>query len=134
MLTDENGFLKVRGTLQALSKDNILAAGDCCSIEGCEWIPKAGIFSFPSSDVRISPTWTPGVYAVREGPILANNILKIVQGIHSGVQSLSHLDVYRPQHTFLSLMMTGDGEAIGSYRGIAYTGALAWKLKNKIDR
>jgi hypothetical protein len=31
-------------------------------------------------------------------------------------------------------MMTGDGQAIGSYRGMAYTGALAWKLKNKIDR
>jgi hypothetical protein len=44
------------------------------------------------------------------------------------------LDVYEPQANFLALMMTGDGQAIGSYRGIAYTGSLAWKLKNKIDR
>jgi hypothetical protein len=42
--------------------------------------------------------------------------------------------VYAPQANFLALMMTGDGQAIGSYRGMAYTGSLAWKLKDKIDR
>jgi len=31
-------------------------------------------------------------------------------------------------------MVAGNGEAIGSYRGIPYTGLMAWKLKDWIDR
>jgi len=110
LLTDENGFIKVSQTLVSKSSNNIFGVGDCCSIEGYEWIPKAG------------------VYAVREGPILGRNILKTIRG-----QSIS-LDKYSPQATFLSLMVAGNGEAIGSYRGIPYTGLMAWKLKDWIDR
>jgi hypothetical protein len=54
-------------------------------------------------------------------------------GLRRGSNEAS-LDVYAPQANFLALMMTGDGQAIGSYSGMAYTGSLAWKLKNKIDR
>jgi selenide,water dikinase len=42
MATDEQGFVRVTQTLQAVSKGNVFAAGDCCSIDGCEWVPKAG--------------------------------------------------------------------------------------------
>ncbi|ELR22711.1 selenide, water dikinase, partial [Acanthamoeba castellanii str. Neff] len=34
LATDEHGF--------AVTKDNVFAAGDCCAIDGCEWVPKAG--------------------------------------------------------------------------------------------
>jgi NADH dehydrogenase FAD-containing subunit len=42
LATDEQGFLRVKPTLQAVTKDNVFAAGDCCAIDGCEWVPKAG--------------------------------------------------------------------------------------------
>jgi NADH dehydrogenase FAD-containing subunit len=46
-----------------------------------------------------------GVYAVRAGPIVAANIVKYIKG--------ETLDKYIPQKGFLSLLMTGDGKAIG---------------------
>jgi NADH dehydrogenase FAD-containing subunit len=42
LATDEQGFVRVKPTLQAVTKDNVFAAGDCCAIDGCEWVPKAG--------------------------------------------------------------------------------------------
>jgi len=45
LLTDENGFIKVSQTLVSKSSNNIFGVGDCCSIEGYEWIPKAGTLS-----------------------------------------------------------------------------------------
>lgn len=59
--------------------------------------------------------------------------MRMIRRLRRGRNEAS-LDVYAPQANFLALMMTGDGQAIGSYRGMAYTGSLAWKLKDKIDR
>ncbi len=42
LATDEQGFVRVKPTLQAVTKDNVFAAGDCCTIDSCEWVPKAG--------------------------------------------------------------------------------------------
>ncbi|KAL6050847.1 Selenide, water dikinase SelD [Balamuthia mandrillaris] len=108
--TDDRGFLRVKKTLQALvgmPKGNVFAAGDCCSIDGYEWVAKAG------------------VYAVREGPILAENIIRYLRN--------QELKEYEPQKSFLALLMTGDGRAIASWKGFAWTGTMPWRLKHKID-
>lgn len=40
---------------------------------------------------------------------------------------------YVPQTEFLALLMTGDGKAIGTKFGIAFTGRWVWKMKDYID-
>lgn len=66
-----------------------------------------------------------GVYAVREGPIIAQNIANAITG--------KPLEKYVPQSGFLALLMTGDGKAIGHKFGIAFTGKWVWGLKDFID-
>jgi selenide,water dikinase len=105
--TDDRGFVRVRRTLQTVTSDDIFAVGDCMRFEDRD-LPKAG------------------VYAVREGPVLAENLRRRLAG--RGL-----LD-FRPQEHFLALLSTGDGEAILSWRGITAAGRWVWKLKDRIDR
>lgn len=67
-----------------------------------------------------------GVYAVREGPILWGNMARMLDG--------RPLRPYRPQSRFLRLLNTGDGRAIGEYRGFTFEGRWCWRLKDAIDR
>ena len=41
---------------------------------------------------------------------------------------------YVPQKEFLSLLMTGDGEAIGTKFGITFRGVWVWRMKDYIDK
>ena len=102
---DERGFVRVRPTLQVEGFDGLFAVGDCASLAGMQ---KAG------------------VYAVRGGPILAENLRRLSEG--------RPLRVYRPQRQFLSLLNLGDGTAIGLWRGIVFEGRWVMRLKDRIDR
>lgn len=66
-----------------------------------------------------------GVYAVREGPIIAQNVAAMING--------EPLTEYVPQRGFLSLMMTGDGSAFGSKFGLTFVGKWVWDMKDFID-
>ena len=66
-----------------------------------------------------------GVYAVRQGPIISQNIISYIQK--------QQLTKYVPQDGFLSLMITGDGSSIGQKFGISFVGQWVWKMKNAID-
>lgn len=104
----DDGYISVKKSLQCRDFPTCFAAGDCVSVEGAPWIPKAG------------------VYAVREGPIVAKNILALL--------SKQVVENYDPQDRFLSLLMTGDGSAISSWKGLSFCNSLVWNLKDKIDR
>lgn len=106
--TDQGGFLCVHPTLQAFGQPHIFAAGDCISLEGYPELPRAGVF------------------AVREGPLLAENLGRAIRG--------QPLKEYQPQKHWLSLMNTGDGRALMAYLGFSYHGRTAWWLKDAIDR
>jgi len=67
-----------------------------------------------------------GVYAVREGPVIAQNVFNYLNS--------KPLDEYVPQRHFLSLMMTGDGMALGAKFGITFSGKWVWHMKDFIDR
>ena len=67
-----------------------------------------------------------GVYAVRCGPILAENLRRAQAG--------RALRVYRPQREFLSLLNLGDGTAVGVERGFSFEGRWVMRLKDRIDR
>ncbi|MCY3555056.1 MAG: selenide, water dikinase SelD [Gemmatimonadetes bacterium] len=101
------GFIRVRPTLQAMGFDNVFAAGDC--------------IEFPSRSLPKS-----GVYAVREGPVLARNI-------HAWLEHRS-LVPYRPQASSLALLMTGTRNAVASRRHASFHGPWVWRLKDWIDR
>jgi len=106
--TTTRGFIRAHDTLQTLSDPNVFAAGDCVTLESSPDLPKAGVFS------------------VREGPVLWDNLKAAVSG--------DELRPYRPQKLYLFLLNASDGTAVMSYGSAAGRGkwVLAWK--NFIDR
>ena len=105
---DEQGFARVGPTLQCLGHDAVFAVGDCAAWTDGPGLAKAG------------------VYAVRQGPVLAANLIARLRG--------GRLRAYRPQRDFLSLLNLGDGHAIGTKWGLSWQGHWVFGLKNRIDR
>jgi len=103
---DAAGFVRVDASLRSLSHPRVFAAGDIAALP--EPRPKSG------------------VYAVREGVVLARNLRRAVLG----EQPLA----YRPQRRFLSLLSTGDRRAVVSRGPIFGAGRWAWRWKDRIDR
>ena len=102
-----DGFIRVDARLCSVSHANVLAAGDIADFDG--------------RDLAKS-----GVYAVRQGPALADNLRRLCRD--------QPLKPYRPQPRTLALISTGDGQAIASYGRLALTGRALWRLKDWIDR
>jgi selenide, water dikinase len=103
---DDRGFLLTRPTLQTTAALPIFAVGDAGTIQG-DATPKAG------------------VYAVRQGPVLWDNLHRLLAG--------QPLQPYVPQRGFLKLLNTGDGQAIAEYKGLSFHAGWCWKLKDYID-
>lgn len=104
--TDARGFGQVSDEL--LAAPDIFAVGDCAVPVSWPEIPKAG------------------VYAVRQGPVLIDNLRRRLAG--------EPLQPYRPQRDFFSLLNLGDGTAIGAKWGQSFEGSSAWWWKDRIDR
>jgi selenide,water dikinase len=105
---DARGFVRVGATLEVAGCAGLFAAGDCAALEGCAWVPRAG------------------VYAVREGPVLAANLRARLAG--------GRLRRYRPQRDFLALLNLGERRALGAKRGVSFAGGWVWRWKDRIDR
>ncbi len=103
---DPRGFLLTGDTLQSTGPANVFAVGDSGTVSGAT-APKAG------------------VYAVRQGPVLWNNIGALTRG-----QPLTR---YEPQHDFLRLLNTGDGKALMDYKGWTAHARWCWRLKDYLD-
>ena len=104
----QDGTIVTSPTLQVLGRDDLFAVGDCATIEGY-------------------PRQKAGVFAVRQGPVVAENLRRYRRG--------EPLARHHPQSRYLVLLGTGDGRAIGG-RGdsLAFEGRWAWWLKDWIDR
>ena len=113
-VSETRGWIQVNSYLQSLSHPYIFAAGDCCEIV---------------NDNKKSPPKA-GVYAVRSGPILIENLTRFV-----GASKCSQAELvpYHPQDDFLKLLMCGDGTALGFRFGLPLYGRWVWKLKDAID-
>ena len=104
--TDERGFLLTRPTLQSTTSPHVFAVGDAGTIQH-------------------APASKAGVYAVRQGPVLWENLQRVL--------SDTPLIAYKPQRSFLQLLNTGDGSAIGQWKGISKSSRWLMKLKHSID-
>lgn len=104
---DPQGFLRVEETLCAEGHARIFAAGDVASFPP-QPLPKAGVF------------------AVRQGPVLARNLRAAARG--------RRLLPYHPQQQWLVLLSLGDGRAIGTRNGMVFSGRWVWRWKDWIDR
>ncbi len=104
---DPRGFVEVDTHLRSMSHHNVFAAGDVAVIAGYD-LPRAG------------------VYAVREGPPLAENLRRAATN-----RSLVR---YRPQRNFLRLISAGKRSAIASRGRLVAQGDWVWRYKDWIDR
>lgn len=104
---DKSGFIKINDRLQTLDDPKIFAAGDVTSFTD-------------------RPLEKAGVFAVRMGPPLANNLRRSLRGLP--------LLPYRPQRHWLALISTGDRYAVASRGSLAFAGAWVWTWKDWIDR
>lgn len=100
------GYISVDETLRS-SDPSVFAAGDCAHLSH-DPRPKAG------------------VYAVREAPILLNN-LRAALGV-------GQMRPYRPQRDYLKLISLGGKSALAERLGTAFQGGLMWRWKDHIDQ
>lgn len=102
------GHVVVDEYLRVQGSSTLFAAGDCAHF-AAHVLPKAG------------------VYAVRQGPVLAHNLLSALAGG-------SALERYVPQKTTLSILLTGRDDALLCWRGFALRSRWSAWLKDWIDR
>jgi len=103
LATDAQGFVLVDDKLRSVSHPEVFAAGDCATL-------------------RDAPHPKSGVYAVRHGKVLAQNL----RG--------GELRSYVPQRRALALISCGSRYAIADWNGLSAEGAWAWRWKDRIDR
>lgn len=104
---DARGFILTNATLRAHLDPPVFAVGDAGTLtEG--------------------PSAKAGVYAVRQTRVLWQNLHAVIDG--------RPLRTFRPQRSFLRLINTGDGRAIGEWKGRSFEGRPVWRLKDRIDR
>ncbi|NJL48009.1 MAG: FAD-dependent oxidoreductase, partial [Leptolyngbyaceae cyanobacterium SM2_5_2] len=104
---NEQGFILVRDTLQTLSHPNIFAAGDVATMVNHPR-PKAGVF------------------AVRQGKPLYENLRRLLQG--------QSLQPFYPQRDALTLIDVGYGKTIAAPWPFAVESTLCRRWKDHIDR
>ncbi len=103
---DARGFVRVAASLQVEGCPGLFAAGDAASLPG------AGVAKS-------------GVHAVREGPVLAQNLRAALAG--------GALRAYRPQRDFLAILNLGDGRALATKWGLAVSGSWVRRWKARLD-
>jgi pyridine nucleotide-disulfide oxidoreductase family protein len=107
LAVDERGFVLVQPTLQSVSHPEVFALGDCAALSA-------------------APHPRSGVYAVRHGESLVENLRRLVVG--------TPLVPYVPQQKALVLLSCGARYAIAERGGWSAQGRWVWWWKNRIDR
>lgn len=104
---DSNGFVSVNKFLQSVSHMNVFAAGDVADLQG---------------QARAKS----GVYAVRAGPTLAENLVGFCHG--------RALKTYRAQTSALAIIGDYQGSAVASRGAFFAAGKSVFRVKQWIDR
>ena len=104
---DDRGFIRVGEDLRATGTEAVFAVGDCAAMDH-------------------APRPKSGVYAVRQGPDLAENLRRLMLD--------RPLRPHRPQRRVLGLISTGRAHAVASWGPLAIAGDWVWRWKDRIDR
>jgi len=104
--TDETGGLRLDRHLRSTGDGRLFSRGDCVSFRG-KALPKLGVF------------------AVRQGPVIFQNLQASLEGLKLGE--------YRPQRRYLYVLNLGDGTGLAVYGRFSWRGRLSWWLKHRID-
>lgn len=102
---DAQGFVRIGNDLRSRSHPQIFASGDCASLPGAR---------------------RSGVYAVRQAPVLADNLRATLNG--------GRLSDYRPQRLALALLDCGNGQALLRYGSLGMAGGWCLRWKDRLDR
>lgn len=106
----------------ALAQDGFVAVGD-----GQQSVSHANVFAGGDIASRVDqPHAKSGVYAVRAGPVLTENLRRYLSG--------EGLEPYAPQRRSLYLLATGPRHAIASWNGWTAEGQWVWRWKDWLDR
>ncbi|MEO0369854.1 MAG: selenide, water dikinase SelD [Pseudomonadota bacterium] len=105
-LTGEAGFIPVDTRLRS-PDPAIFAVGDC-------------------ADMVASPRSKAGVFAVRQAPVLYDN-LRATLSTGTGLRE------YIPQKDYLKLISLGEKSALAERFGVTLSGPLLWRWKDQID-
>ena len=106
-LPQRDGFIEVGPDLGVTGDAALFAVGDCAVMPHAPR-PKAGVF------------------AVRAAPVLKHNLRAALSG---GTRKQ-----WRPQRNYLKLISLGDKSALAEKFGLAPSGSLMWRWKDRIDR
>lgn len=104
-LAHVDGFIAVNETLQG-SDPRVFAVGDC-------------------AHMTHNPRPKAGVYAVRQAPVLFDNLRAALTG--------GAMRAYHPQRDYLKLISLGGKRALADRFGLTLRGGLMWRWKNRID-
>ncbi len=103
----EDGGLRVNRHLQSVAFPEIFGGGDCIDFE-------------PRPLARV------GVYAVRQNPVLLDNLRRKLAG--------EPLSTFTPQDHYLLAFNMGDGTAVVAWRFLVFGGRIGFRLKDHLDR
>lgn len=103
----DHDYIAVDETLRSTNTPHVFAAGDCAHLVHAPR-PKAGVF------------------AVRQAPVLFDNLRADLSG--------RPLRKFSPQLSYLKLISTGRKSAITDKWGIGLSGAWVWRWKDRIDQ
>jgi len=105
-LKTERGRVVIDACLRSTSHPHVWAAGD-------------------TSHFQPHPLEPAGVFAVRAGPVIAENIRRIANGVP--------LSEFHPQSDYLKLVSLGEKRAVAEKYGLSVEGRWVWHLKKSID-
>ena len=141
------GWIAVHPTLQSISHPFVFAAGDCATIvpPNSKKHNNSNDNDDEKSSVVTGRAWPPkaGVYAVRAGPILGQNLTRYLDRLRFFAKNQSssnyqpiELVEYQPQTDFFRLLVCDarpPGKALGLRFGIYVYGAWVFAMKDRID-
>jgi len=107
LAVDAAGFIAIDPTRRSTSHPFVFAGGDCASVVG-------------------HPRPRSGVYAVRAGPVLADNLRRTLRG--------EPLRAVVPQRRALYILAAGRRSAVACWGPWTLAGDWVWRWKDRIDR